>query len=307
MEDIGRTLQEARERLGLTLEEAERVTRIRVHHLEAIERGDLDALPSPVQARGFLNNYADFLGLDAEAILLQYADTLQSRRTRSWSGVALREPGTKPSVQIRSRRPRWLSMDLFVAATITLALIAVFVWGVSRVMAVIRQRPEVTEIATVAITSTSTPQPTETPIVTEPSIEIDITEIPETTPIPTQPILFGLTDTINLKIEVVKRSWVYVLVDGEEALRKRVNEGEIFEFQGEQEVEVSTGNGGGLRVYYNGQDQGLMGEVGQVVIRLWTLDGVLTPTATVTHTPLASPEITETQSPTPTITPTPGG
>ena len=79
MDDIGRTLQEARERLGLTLEEAERVTRIRVHHLEAIERGDLDALPSPVQARGFLNNYADFLGLDAEAILLQYADTLQKQ------------------------------------------------------------------------------------------------------------------------------------------------------------------------------------------------------------------------------------
>jgi cytoskeleton protein RodZ len=307
MEDIGRTLLEARERLGLTLEEAERVTRIRVHHLEAIERGDLDALPSPVQARGFLNNYADFLGLDAEAILLQYADTLQTRRTQSWSGVALREPGTKPSVQIRSRRPRWLSMDLFVAATITLAIIAVFVWGVSRVMAVIRQRPEATELPSISTPSTSTPQPTETPVVTKPTIEIDFTEIPEATPIPTQPILFGLTDTINLKVEVEKRSWLYVVVDGEEALRKRVNVGEIFEFQGEQVVELATGNGGGLRVYYNGQDQGLMGEVGQVVIRLWTLDGVLTPTATVTRTPLASPQITETQSPTPTITPIPGG
>jgi cytoskeletal protein RodZ len=306
MEEIGRTLLETREQLGLTLDEAERVTRIRVHHLEAIERGDLEALPSPVQARGFLNNYADFLGLDAEVILLQYAETLQTRRNRDWSGVSLREPGTRPSVQVRSRRPRWLSIDLFVAATITLAIISVFVWGVSRVMAVIRQPTEATEMTTGFTVSTSTPQPTESPDVTEPTVASSFIEIPEATTIPTQPILFGLTDTINLKVVIEKRSWVLVVVDGEEVLRGRVKAGEIFEYQGGQVVELATGNGAGLRVYYNGQDQGLLGEVGQVVVRLWTLDGVLTPTATVTRTPLATPQITDTQPPTLTITPSPG-
>ena len=64
MDDVGGRLREAREKLGLTLEEVERTTRIRVHHLEAIERGELDSLPSPVQARGFLRNYAEFLGLE---------------------------------------------------------------------------------------------------------------------------------------------------------------------------------------------------------------------------------------------------
>ena len=71
MDEIGRTLLEAREKLGLTLEEVERATRIRTHHLEALEKGMIDALPSPVQARGFLNNYAEFLGLDANPILLK--------------------------------------------------------------------------------------------------------------------------------------------------------------------------------------------------------------------------------------------
>ena len=66
MATIGETLREAREQLGLTLEEAEHATRIRTHHLQALENEAWDSLPSPVQARGFLHNYADFLGLDAE-------------------------------------------------------------------------------------------------------------------------------------------------------------------------------------------------------------------------------------------------
>ena len=54
MKEIGRTLREARERLGLTLEEVERNTHIRARHLAAIEKGELETLPSSVQARGFL-------------------------------------------------------------------------------------------------------------------------------------------------------------------------------------------------------------------------------------------------------------
>ncbi|HHH81557.1 MAG TPA: helix-turn-helix domain-containing protein, partial [Chloroflexi bacterium] len=54
MEELGRRLRERRETLGLTLEEVERTTRIRVPRLEALERGDFEAMPSEVQARGFL-------------------------------------------------------------------------------------------------------------------------------------------------------------------------------------------------------------------------------------------------------------
>ena len=93
MEQLGAKLRETRQRLGLTLDEVERATRIRTHHLEAIERGDLDALPSAVQARGFLRNYADFLGLDPGDILLEYAEEIQSRgrqRRRAEQGQAPR-------------------------------------------------------------------------------------------------------------------------------------------------------------------------------------------------------------------------
>ncbi|MCH7567140.1 MAG: helix-turn-helix domain-containing protein, partial [Nitrospirae bacterium] len=74
MEEIARTLKEARHRLGLTLEEAERSTRIRAHYLEALEQGEIQSIPSQVQARGFLKNYSEYLGLDSGPILQRFSE-----------------------------------------------------------------------------------------------------------------------------------------------------------------------------------------------------------------------------------------
>jgi cytoskeletal protein RodZ len=77
--EMGSRLQKQRELLGLTFEEIERHTRLRKHYLQALEAGDLKGLPSPVQARGMLNNYAVFLGLDPEPLLLLFAEGLQDQ------------------------------------------------------------------------------------------------------------------------------------------------------------------------------------------------------------------------------------
>ena len=65
--------------LSLTLEEIERHTRMRAQFMDALEKGNFDELPSPVQTRGMLSNYASFLDLDVDDILLQFADALQAR------------------------------------------------------------------------------------------------------------------------------------------------------------------------------------------------------------------------------------
>jgi cytoskeletal protein RodZ len=307
MEEIGRSLLEARELLGLSLEEVERATRIRVHHLEAIERGEMEAFPSPVQARGFLHNYAEFLGLDADVILLQYAEALQSRRTHLIPETTYKEPGTGPSVRIRSRRPRWLSSDLFIAAMIILVILAVLIWGGSRVVAVLRQRAETPQAALGLLIPTSTLTATETPLQSGLVSDSTLVLATEETVVPTQPLFLGIADKVNLTIVVEKNAWLRVVVDGEEAFQGRVKEGEVLEFQGDQIVELTTGNGAGLHVFYNGQDHGILGEVGQVVIRLWTLGGALTPTATITRTPTETPRISDTPSPTTTPPSTSGG
>ena len=76
-QSIGQKLKQAREEQRITLENASESTRIRVPYLQALEAGDMSTLPSPVQARGFLRNYAEYLGLDFD----QMIDELRAEST----------------------------------------------------------------------------------------------------------------------------------------------------------------------------------------------------------------------------------
>ena len=60
----------ARERKGVDLYRAERDTKIRARYLAALERGDYRELPGSVYTKGFLRNYALYLGLDPDEVLL---------------------------------------------------------------------------------------------------------------------------------------------------------------------------------------------------------------------------------------------
>src|SRR3990172_7280667 len=305
MKDIGQRLGEARERLGLTLEEAERSTRIRAHHLLALEEGRLDALPSPVHARGFLKNYSEILGLASESTLLDYAEIIQARRGRTKPGAAAPTPAPRPSVRLTSRRPRWLSADLFVAAAVTLAVIGVLLWGLGRVIAAIRERNEAAQAAAAAPRASATPPPT-------PTVELLSLPVGESTSPPTAsapPPTLALpplpAGPVDVRILVEGSAWVRVVVDGAEAFSGRVSPGELLEYLGQEVVELTTGNGAALHVFYNGEDQGSLGGLGEVVTRLWTRTGAITPTPTPSRTPTETPLHSPTPTPTPTSGPTP--
>ena len=69
MTPLGETLQRARLARGVTLQEAERTTRISRRYLEALENENFGLLPAPVYARGFLRTYARYLGLEPKDLL----------------------------------------------------------------------------------------------------------------------------------------------------------------------------------------------------------------------------------------------
>lgn len=69
MKTVGEILAEARLSKGITLSEAERNTKIRVETIQALEENNFAILPSSVYIRGFIKNYADYLGLDPERTL----------------------------------------------------------------------------------------------------------------------------------------------------------------------------------------------------------------------------------------------
>jgi cytoskeletal protein RodZ len=62
----------ARERKGVDLYRAERDTKIRARYLAALEHGEYGELPGAVYTKGFLRNYALYLGLDPEDVIRQW-------------------------------------------------------------------------------------------------------------------------------------------------------------------------------------------------------------------------------------------
>jgi cytoskeleton protein RodZ len=98
---IGRTLREARTERGLELADVERATKIRIKFLEAMEDDRWEALPAPAYARGFLDIYARHLGLDREALLDQYRETVEDQRAEP-----IPESVIKPGTLRQHRSPK---------------------------------------------------------------------------------------------------------------------------------------------------------------------------------------------------------
>ncbi len=71
--DIGLELKAAREHKDISLEKVYEDTRIGINFLRSLEQGRVEHLPHPVYARGFVRNYADYLGLDGEKIAQNFS------------------------------------------------------------------------------------------------------------------------------------------------------------------------------------------------------------------------------------------
>ncbi|MFL5686956.1 MAG: helix-turn-helix domain-containing protein [Chloroflexota bacterium] len=111
----------ARERKGVDLYRAERDTKIRARYLAALERGDYRELPGAVYTKGFLRNYALYLGLDPDEVLLQW------RRERG----APQEPQAVIAVPRPIAAPRrglTFSPSLIVFALLVALVIGFMVW-----------------------------------------------------------------------------------------------------------------------------------------------------------------------------------
>ncbi len=82
MTGVGDQLRLARESRGVALEEAATDTRIRSEYLSALEADNFAALPGDVYTRGFLRNYAVYLGLEPAGVIAAYEGRNDGARKR---------------------------------------------------------------------------------------------------------------------------------------------------------------------------------------------------------------------------------
>jgi cytoskeletal protein RodZ len=304
LRQVGERLREQRERLGLSLDDIERHTHLRVHYLQALEAGDLANLPSPVQGRGMLNNYADFLGLDPEPLLLKFADVLQAQleaRRAAEKPQPARPEQTRPRLRLPRTMQRVFSIEILTVVFLIVALGVFIVWGALRILGMrpddlqgTVEAPSIADVLLAEPTATHTPTPPP-PTPTPPLLQTQ-TETPVGVLAFTPDVVEDGTG-VQVYITVRQRTWMRVTIDGDVTFDGRVLPGSAYQFDGQESVGILTGNGAGLQVFYNQQDLGPMGLLGQIIHRVYTLDGVQTPTPTITLTPTRTPRITATPAP----------
>lgn len=294
--EIGRELRTRRELLSLHFDEVERNTHVKAHYLDALERGALDELPSTVQTRGMLSNYATFLDLDVDALLLRFADALQARHRERNPQKPMR-PAGQPIIPNMPPVRGFIAGDMIFGVSVAILLVGFAIWGVSRVMTIQSQRevqPTAPSISDVLLAS---PDPS---IVTATSTFLPIESFPGeptvTVEIPTQ----NVNAQVQLNLVAVERTYMRVIVDGEVAFDGRVVPGNAYPFEAENQIEVLVGSGAAIRTVYNGRDLGLMGTFGQVVNNIYMGTEIITPTALPSPSPTIT--LTPTNTPPPTAT-----
>jgi cytoskeleton protein RodZ len=118
--DIGSALAAARLSLGLTLDEISETTRVRVRHLEALESGKFEQLPSRPFTVGYVRAYAKALGLDADATAARFRTEHPSP-----DDEVLRTP-------VGVRHERKPGQHGWLIALAVVAVVAVVGWNVTR-------------------------------------------------------------------------------------------------------------------------------------------------------------------------------
>ncbi len=90
--DLGGILRERREAMGASLAEVETATRIRQKYLAAFESDDWHLLPGEIVGRGFLRNYATYLGLDSTELVERRRAVADASTTSTLAGTSAGSP-----------------------------------------------------------------------------------------------------------------------------------------------------------------------------------------------------------------------
>ncbi len=284
---VGNILRAAREERGLSLKDIENETSIRALYIEAIEKGKQDVLPSEVYVKGFIRNYATFLGLDADALARQYQEELHGTvEEKTDKVVPVAVPGKeehgpfttgsdfKERVE-KSHRTQHILIALGIVIGLFVGSIYYF-FGDDAVKK--REQPSpVSQQVPSATNTTSAPAvpvpapavaPATPPVSAPPSAPADSAASPK------QPD--SKAGAVNVTAKFNDRCWMHVIADGQVIYEGIVDAGQMISWKGKDRVTVTAGNAGAVDIVYNGRDLGRLGNVGDVVEKRFTKDKVET-------------------------------
>ena len=128
---VGSLFRSKRKELNLSLKEVENSTSIRSSYLEAIEDGRIQQFISGVYALGFMKQYANFLGIDMEAMIRESPHVFRMPAEKHEFSYGI---GTLEARGSMGGGVKWLPNLLWAGAA---ALVLVIAWYLAKFLGVI--------------------------------------------------------------------------------------------------------------------------------------------------------------------------
>lgn len=119
MASIGEIFAEARRAKGVTLKDVEKSIKIRTKYVAAIEQNDFNVIPGQAYVVGFINTYANYLGLDSKELVSRYYQEFLPDRQKPAYDLAKPEKDKHGSNSLR----RSLAIVIFLILLIGAVLI----------------------------------------------------------------------------------------------------------------------------------------------------------------------------------------
>jgi cytoskeleton protein RodZ len=243
---FGEELRREREIRGISLKEIADATKISKRFLEALERNDHRTLPAPVFTRGFVREYARYVGLNAEEMVNRYNfaaandDRIEKPpQVEKYPQTPVRDISPKPPRK-RGIPPAYARVDRnIIASVIIAALLAGVAWWAVQHRRVDAETPA---DAVAPVTASAAVPP----------------------PLPARPAQDD--STLRLAVEVIDNAWVVLEADGKTIVNAEMVRGERRTFEANESFRFrNIGNAAGLKLTLNGATVPPLGADGEVV------------------------------------------
>ena len=214
---FGHWLRRQREVREISLREIADVTKISIRYLEALEQDRFDVLPAPVFAKGFLREYARYVGLDPDDVVNSYL-TAQNQSEPEESPPPIRGAARA------SATPLERSSGVLLAAAVVaiLAIVAGLIYYMER-----------------------SPTVTEPPAMAAPPIQS----------VPEQPTVGSDQSTgapLVVTIEFSGENWVEATIDNSRRIGEAHVPGESLRLEAQESVVLTLRDPSAARVEVNG-------------------------------------------------------
>ncbi len=283
---FGEYLRRERELRDITLPEISAATKVSQRYLQALEQDDDARLPPAVFIKGFIRNYAIFIGLDPDEALLRYQEQKKSLEEADGS-----EPEEIRPVAPPKPRPGKILWGIILVGLLLSGAAAMF-WYLSQqtgdspldrlISRFTKAQPAAVEapmpganpperLAPAMSTAAEPPPETEAaPAEPETSPPEAVQEQAAAEPVVTHELPFEptlepvLVTPLEVTLLAVEQTWLAVDVDGMETHDVTLQPGERLRLEVIDSIRLHLGNAAGIRIRVGGKTLGPFGRSGRV-------------------------------------------